>query len=169
MPEHDRRDFTLYVYEFQNFATSSFASILSEARKWRLSLVAANQQIAQLPEALQHAVFGNAGTLVVFRVGAHDAKRLAGELGMNNPATLTQTNNHRAWIKLMRDGAPLEPRLIRTLAPPSPGARLAKVIAFAHACHMMPRKPVEERIAASFPRVRAKRPRHRGKRDPDRG
>jgi hypothetical protein len=169
MPERERRDFTLYVDEFQNFATESFASILSEARKWRLSLVAANQQIAQLPEALQHAVFGNAGTLVVFRVGAHDAKRLAGELGMSNPATLTQTNNHRAWIKLMRDGAPLEPRLIRTLAPPPPGARLAKVIAFAHACHMMPRGPVEERIAASFPKAPKRRPRHRGKRDPDMG
>ena len=169
IPEHERRDFTLYVDEFQNFATDSFASILSEARKWRLSLVAANQQIAQLPEALQHAVFGNAGTLVAFRVGAHDAKRLAGDLGMANPSTLTQTNNHHAWVKLMRNGAPLEPRLIRTLAPPPPGSRLAKVIAFAHARHMMPRKPVEERIAASFPKVRSKRPRRRGKRDPDRG
>ncbi|MGA2495483.1 MAG: type IV secretion system DNA-binding domain-containing protein [Roseiarcus sp.] len=169
MPESERRDFTLYVDEFQHFATESFASILSEARKWRLSLVAANQQIAQLPEALQHAVFGNAGTLVVFRVGAHDAKRLAGELGMNNPATLTQTNNYHAWIKLMRGGAPLEPRVIDTLAPPPPGTRLAQVIAFAHARHMMLRKPVEEGIAASFPKAPKRRPRHRGKRDPDRG
>ncbi len=168
MPEHERRDFTLYVDEFQNFATESFASILSEARKWRLSLVAANQQIAQLPEALQHAVFGNAGTLVVFRVGAHDAKRLVGELGMSSPATLTQTNNYQAWTKLMRDGASMEPRLITTLTPPPPGARLANVVAFAHASHMMPRKPVEERIAASFPKAPAKRPRHRGKRDSDR-
>ncbi len=62
-------------------------------------------------------MFGTAGTLVVFRVGAHDAKRLAGELGMSSPATLTQTNNHRAWIKLMRDGAPLEARVLDTLAP----------------------------------------------------
>ncbi len=169
MPEHERRDFTLYVDEFQNFATESFVSILSEARKWRLSLVAANQQIAQLPEALQHAVFGNAGTLVVFRVGAHDAKRLASELGMSSPATLTQTNNHQAWIKLMRDGAPLEPRLIQTITPPLPGARLANVVAFAHASHMMPRKPVEESIAASFPKAPKRRPRHRGKRDADRG
>jgi hypothetical protein len=168
MPEHERRDFTLYVDEFQNFATESFASILSEARKWRLSLVAANQTISQLPEELQHAVFGNAGTLVVFRVGAHDAKRLAGELGMSSPATLTQTNNHRAWIKLMRHGAPLEPRVIDTLAPPPPGTRLANVVAFAHASHMMPRGPVEEQIAASFPRAPKRRPRHRGKRDPDR-
>ena len=101
---------------------------------------------------LQQSVFGNAGTLVVFRVGAHDAKRLAGELGMSNPATLTQTNNYQAWIKLMRDGAPMEPRVIDTPAPPPPGARLAKVIAIAHARHMMPRGPVEESIAASFPK-----------------
>ena len=107
MPEHERRDFTLYVDEFQNFATESFASILSEARKWRLSLVAANQTISQLPDGLQHAVFGNAGTLIAFRVGSLDAKRLAGELGLTNPATLTQTNNYHAWVKLMRDGAPM--------------------------------------------------------------
>jgi hypothetical protein len=169
MPEHERRDFTLYVDEFQNFATESFASILSEARKWRLSLVAANQTISQLPEGLQQSVFGNAGTLIVFRVGAHDAKRLAGELGMSSPATLTQTNNHRAWIKLMRDGGPLEPRVIRALTPPQPGARLANVVAFAHARHMMPRKPVEESIAASFPKAPKRRLRHREKRDPDRG
>jgi hypothetical protein len=133
-----------------------------------LSLVAANQTISQLPEGLQQAVFGNAGTLVVFRVGAHDAKRLAGELGMSNPATLTQTNNHRAWIKLMHDGAPLEARVIDTLAPPPPGVRLAQVVAFAHARHMMPRKAVEESIAASFPKAPTRRPRHTGKRDPDR-
>ena len=113
-------------------------------------------------------MFGNAGTLVVFRVGAHDAKRLVGELGMNNPATLTQTNNYQAWIKLMRGGAPLEPRVIETLAPPPPGARFAQVVAFAHARHMMPRKPVEEQIAASFPKAPKGRPRLRGKRDPDR-
>jgi hypothetical protein len=168
IPEHARRDFTLYVDEFQNFATESFASILSEARKWRLSLVAANQTISQLPEELQHAIFGNAGTLIAFRVGAHDAKRLAGELGLSSPSTLTQTNNYHAWIKLMRNGAPLDPRLITTLTPPLPGARLAQVVAFAHASHMKSRVLVEARIAASFPKAPAKRPRHRGKRDADR-
>jgi len=168
MPEHARRDFTLYVDEFQNFATDTFASILSEARKWRLSLVAANQQIAQLPEALQHAVFGNAGTLIVFRVGALDAKRLAGEIGLSGPSTLSQTSNFHAWAKLMRNGAPMEPRLIETFAPPFPGLRFEKVVAFARSTHMMPRKAVEERIAATFPKALAKRPRHRGKWDADR-
>jgi hypothetical protein len=169
MPEHDRRDFTLYVDEFQNFATDSFASILSEARKWRLSLVAANQQIAQLPEELQHAVFGNAGTLVVFRVGALDAERLAPELGLSSPSTLTETGNRHAWLKLMRDGTPMQPRPIQTIDYPPPGDRLEKVIVFSRASHMMPRMPVEARIAASFPKAPSKRPRHRRKRDADNG
>ena len=168
MPEHERRDFTLYADEFQNFATESFASILSEARKWRLSLVAANQQIAQLPDALQHAVFGNAGTLIAFRVGSLDAKRLAGELGMANPTALTQMNNYAAWIKLMHHGAPLPARHMRTFAPPPEGTRLKQVIAFAHADHMRPRAYVEERIAAAFPKAQPKRGRHKGRRDADR-
>jgi hypothetical protein len=137
-------------------------------RKWRLSLVAANQLIAQLPEDLQHAVFDNAGTLAAFRVGALDAKRLAAKLGLGSPATLTQTTNHHAWLKVMRDGAPMQPRLIYTLAPPPEGSRLEKVIAFARASHMMPRKAVEERIAPSFPKASMRRPR-RGRRDADRG
>src|SRR5579863_9570027 len=169
MPEHERRDFTLYVDEFQNFATNSFASILSEARKWRLSLVAANQTISQLPDSLQHAVFGNAGTLIAFRVGSLDARRLAGELGLTNPATLTQTNNFHAWAKLMRDGAPSDPRLIHTFPPPFPGLRLERVIAFARSTHMMSRQAVEERIAATFPKAPAKRKRHKGKRNADIG
>ncbi len=169
MPEDERRDFTLYVDEFQNFATDSFASILSEARKWRLSLVAANQTISQLPDGLQHAVFGNAGTLIAFRVGALDAKRLVGELGLTNPATLTQTNNFHAWAKLMRDGVPSEPRLIKTFPPPFPGLRFEQVVAFARSTHMMPRKQVEESIAATFPKAPAKRKRHKGKRNADIG
>jgi hypothetical protein len=169
VPEHTRRDFTLYVDEFQNFATDSFASILSEARKWRLSLVAVNQTISQLPDVLQHAVFGNAGTLVVFRVGAMDAERLVGELGASNAATLTQTSNFQAWIRLMHDGAPMQPRLLHTFPPPPEGARFEKVVAFARDRHMKPRAFVEARIAASFPKVPAKRPRHKKRRDADRG
>lgn len=168
MREEERRDFTLYVDEFQNFATNSFASILSEARKWRLSLVAANQQIAQLPDDLQHAVFGNAGTLIAFRVGAMDAKRLAAELGLPGSSTLSQTSNRHAWVKLMRDGSPLEPRLIKTLDLPEPGKRMKQVAAFTRASHMMPRKEVEERIAAAFPKTPLTRTKRRGRRDPDR-
>src|SRR5205085_3768633 len=81
VPEEERRDFFLYVDEFQNFATESFATILSEARKYRLSLTVANQYLAQMDEATRAAVFGNVGTLVVFQVGAEDAEVLAEQLG----------------------------------------------------------------------------------------
>jgi hypothetical protein len=151
IPEEERRDFTLYVDEFQNFATDSFASILSEARKWRLSLVAANQHVAQLSQELQHAVFGNAGTIVAFRVGAIDAPMLAAELGMESPHTLRETNNFRAWLRLMREGTPLEPHLIETLPPEPPrNNRFHKVIARSRSRHMIPRSIVEAQIKASF-------------------
>ena len=80
MAESDRRDFFLYVDEFQNFATSSFVKILSEARKYRLGLILANQYIAQLPEEIQNAIFGNVGTVMSYVVGATDADRIAKEL-----------------------------------------------------------------------------------------
>ena len=70
LPEEQRKDFYLYVDEFQNFATDSFVNILSEARKYRLSLTLANQYISQMPEAVRDAVFGNVGTIIAFRVGA---------------------------------------------------------------------------------------------------
>ncbi|HOX96365.1 MAG TPA: NUDIX domain-containing protein [Candidatus Woesebacteria bacterium] len=81
MAEKERKDFFLYVDEFQNFATTSFIKILSEARKYRLNLILANQYTAQLPIEIQDAIFGNAGTLISFVVGAADANRLMNELG----------------------------------------------------------------------------------------
>jgi hypothetical protein len=77
IPEEERRDFYLYVDEFQNFATDSFASILSEARKFRLNLIVANQFIGQLKEEIRDAVFGNVGSLLCFRVGNDDADYMA--------------------------------------------------------------------------------------------
>lgn len=79
--EEERRDFFLYVDEFQNFATSSFGKILSEARKYRLSLILANQYIGQLDEEIMKAIFGNVGTLIAFVVGAGDARWLMYEFG----------------------------------------------------------------------------------------
>ncbi len=80
MAEEKRKDFFLYVDEFQNFATSSFVKILSEARKYRLGLILANQYIAQLPEEIQNAIFGNVGTVMSYVVGASDADRIMKEL-----------------------------------------------------------------------------------------
>jgi hypothetical protein len=79
IPEEERRDFYLYVDEFQNFATPDFAQILSEARKYRLNLCVANQFIGQVEEEVKNAVFGNVGTIISFRVGVTDANYLAHE------------------------------------------------------------------------------------------
>jgi len=81
MPEEERRDFYLYVDEFQNFATESFTKILSEARKYRLDLILANQYIAQIPEDVQKAIFGNCGSMVSFVMGADDASVFTKEFG----------------------------------------------------------------------------------------
>lgn len=103
--EEDRKDFYLYVDEFQNFATESFANILSEARKYRLNLVLANQYIAQLDEKVSDAVFGNAGTIISFRVGAADAELLEKEFEpifmMNDIVNLPK---YHVYLKLMIDG-----------------------------------------------------------------
>jgi len=105
IPESERRDFFLYVDEFQNFATESFANILSEARKYHLSLVMAHQYIKQMEEHVMDAVFGNVGTIVSFRVGAEDAEFLEKwfqpDFMMNDIVNLGKRS---MYIKLMING-----------------------------------------------------------------
>lgn len=104
IPEQQRRDFYVYADEFQNFASDSFASILSEARKYRLCLNLTHQYTAQLPEEMLDAVFGNVGTMVSFALGAPDAKALALEF---NPTfediDLISLERHHVYVKLMID------------------------------------------------------------------
>ncbi|HOW60340.1 MAG TPA: type IV secretion system DNA-binding domain-containing protein [Candidatus Moranbacteria bacterium] len=105
IPEETRKDFYLYVDEFQNFATESFANILSEARKYRLNLILANQYIAQIDEKVRDAIFGNTGTIVSFRVGATDAEFLEKEFSpvfMQND--LVNIPKYQIYLKLMIDG-----------------------------------------------------------------
>lgn len=138
-PEAERRDFTLYVDEFQSFANDAFATILSEARKYRLALVAANQFMGQLPELLRYAIIGNAGTIISFRVGAFDAPLLARE--MNVPeAMLIDQANHTARVKRLHEGSPTEATYIQTLKPEpiSPG-RFKAVLAHTRSRHARPR------------------------------
>jgi len=146
--EADRRDFTLYADEFQNFATDSFASILSEARKWRLNLALAHQFLGQLPPLLRQAVIGSAGTLIAFRLGAEDAPLIADELGHHNPAALADTPNFAAWIKLMYNDSPTNARYMKTLPPPViTSGRLPAIQARTRARHARPRAFVEQQIA----------------------
>jgi len=105
IPEETRADYYLYVDEFQNFATESFANILSEARKYRLNLILANQYVTQIDEKVRDAIFGNAGSIVSFRVGAMDAEFLEKEFEpvfmMNDIVNLPK---YQVYLKLMIDG-----------------------------------------------------------------
>jgi hypothetical protein len=103
--EADRPDFYLYADEFQHFATDSFASILSEARKYRLCLSLFHQFEDQLPEPLRRAVFGNVGTIIAFRVGQRDAEHLARELENDlTPADLTGLDRFQIAVRLLERG-----------------------------------------------------------------
>lgn len=129
MPEDQRRDFTLYVDEFQTYANDAFATILSESRKYRLSLVTANQFLGQVPEQLRFAIIGNVGTIIAFRVGAIDAPLLASELGMVEDGLINQPN-FTARVKRISDGSPTEAEYVSTLLPVATcGGRLSSVLA----------------------------------------
>jgi hypothetical protein len=119
VPEEERHDFSLFVDEFQNFASDSFATILSEARKYRLSLTVANQYLAQMEEATAAAVFGNVGSLLVFQVGASDAEALAEQLGPDVVSQdLLALPRFVAYARLLIDGSPSRPFSVQTLPPP---------------------------------------------------
>jgi len=109
MPEDQRKDFYLYVDEFQNFATDSFATILSEARKYRLNLNITNQYIAQLTEKIRDAVIGNAGTMISYRVGAADAEFLVKEFPGLSVEDMTNLDKFNTYVKLLIDGTPSKP------------------------------------------------------------
>ena len=118
IPEHERNDFYLYVDEFQNFATDSFANILSEARKYRLNLIMGHQYIEQLSELVSSAVFGNVGTLVVYRVGATDAESLVKEFTpVFTAEDLVNIPKFNFCLKLMIDGVASDPFTARCLPP----------------------------------------------------
>lgn len=119
VPEEQRQDFYLYVDEFQNFATNSFIKILSEARKYRLNIMLANQYMAQIPEEVQKAILGNAGTMVSFSVGAEDAHILHKEFAeVFDQNDLVNLENYQIALKLMIDGHASRPFLARTLPLP---------------------------------------------------
>jgi hypothetical protein len=119
IPEKERKDFYLYVDAFQNFATESFATILSEARKYRLNLTMANQYIAQMPEEVRDAVFGNVGTLLSFQVGFDDAEYLSQQFAEEAlPADLVSLSKYTAYTRLLIDGMPSKTFSLDTLPPP---------------------------------------------------
>lgn len=148
VPENKRRDFYLYVDEFQNFATESFANILSEARKYRLNLILAHQYIAQLDEMVSSAVFGNVGTLICYRVGAEDAEFLAKEFTPQFDETdLVNLDKYDVYVKLMINGVTSEAFSARTLPPiGKTEGNGDKVIRVTRERYTEPKKLVEEKI-----------------------
>jgi len=123
IPEEERRDHALYLDEFQTLTTPSTAIMLSESRKYRLSLTLSHQLTHQLDDDTWHAVVGNCGTLVSFRVGSEDAERLAPAFskfpGQLKPQDLTNVPNHTAYLRLLVGGTPSNPFSISTLPPPA--------------------------------------------------
>jgi len=117
-PEH-YPEFFLYVDEFQNFATDSFLKILSEARKYKLGIILANQYIDQIPDQIQKAIFGNVGTVLSFVLGANDARAMSAEFGgVFTPEALTNLQKHEVALRMTIDQASTRPFLARTLPPP---------------------------------------------------
>ena len=155
IPEEERVDFYLYVDEFQNFATDSFANILSEARKYRLNLILAHQYIGQLTTdtstKVRDAVFGNAGTMIMFRVGATDAEFLEPEFEPEiTPEDMVNLPNYHAYLKLMVDGISSRPFSTVTLPPfkiPSAVMKAQDIIESSRKKYARPRAIVEREIS----------------------
>jgi hypothetical protein len=153
MVEEDRPDFYLFVDEFQNFVNDSFATILSEARKYRLNLIVAHQYIGQLVQdrnvKVRDAVFGNVGTMISFRVGAEDAEFLEKEFAPQFAAAdLVNLPKYTVLLKLMINGVASAPFTGQTLEPGTfvPTNNGEKVIRISRERYSNPVKEVEEKI-----------------------
>ncbi len=117
-PEKQRQDFCLYVDEFQNFSTDSFATIMSEARKFHLNLIVANQFTTQLTEEIRDAVFGNVGTVVAFRIGQNDMEALSKYFQpMFDADDLLRVPNHNTIVRTLVNGVPTNPFSMATVPP----------------------------------------------------
>ena len=152
--EKDRKDFFLYVDEFQNFATDSFATILSEARKYRLSLVMANQYISQMSEVVQWAVFGNVWSTISFQVGPEDAPKMVEVMGDDEIISAQDLQNLRKYdiySKLLIDGMPSPVFSATTFWPINdhltvPKQDAAKIRAISREKYAKPRDFIEKKI-----------------------
>jgi hypothetical protein len=130
MPESERKDFYLYIDEFQNFAFKGVASILAEARKYRLNMIFAHQYIKQVPEDIINAVFGNVGTIISFRIGPEDAEFLEKKFAPTfSKFDFVNIPNYNAYISLLIDGYPSRPFNLQTLPPNKPNLEVISYLA----------------------------------------
>lgn len=152
VPETERRDFNLYVDEFQSFVSDTFSSVLSEARKYALTLTLAHQYFDQLKPSILSAVLGNVGSIISFRVGHKDAEVLATTFGSGFVADhFTGLSNGEVRAKLLQSGADVEPFVGNTLPPiGARHGRREKIIKRSRERYSTPREKIEAKIAAWF-------------------
>jgi hypothetical protein len=145
-------DFFLYIDEFQNVTTDSIESILSEARKYRLSLTVAHQYIAQLEENIRDAVFGNVGSMCVFRVGAEDAQFLESKFKpVFSAADIMKIENRNAYVSMLINGQPTKPFNIATFPPPQGTVEaVEKIKELSYLKYGRPREEVEGEIMDKY-------------------
>ena len=148
IPEVRRRDFHLFIDEFHNFTTDSFASILAEARKYRLCLTLSHQYIEQLSPEVRQAVFGNTGTMITFRVGHTDAEILAREFAHTFiPSQFIELERYEILIRLLEQGLASTPFAAKTLPPiDDPQHRREGLIRRSRERFATPRKHIEEKL-----------------------
>jgi energy-coupling factor transporter ATP-binding protein EcfA2 len=147
-PETERRDFYLFIDEFQNFSTDAFASILAEARKYRLCLVLSHQYIEQLSLPVRQAVLGNVGTLISFRLGRSDAEMMQKEFGNTFSATtLADLDRYEVVVKLLVQGGNLEPFRAKMLPPVAkPRGRKQELVDLSRARFAIPRRVIKNKL-----------------------
>jgi len=151
IPESERVDFSLYVDEFQNFSTDSFATIMSEARKYRLNLIVANQFTTQLSEEIRDAVFGNMGTIVAFRIGQNDVDSLSRYFQPTfDGDDLLRVPNYNSIVRTLIGGVPTQPFSMATLPPlGDPNSKVSDALKqLSAAKYGKPRTMVEKEIFA---------------------
>ena len=142
----------MYIDEFQNITTDSISTILSEARKYKLSLNIAHQYIAQLEEKIRDAVFGNVGSICAFRVGAEDAEKIEGQFApVFNAHDLMNVDNRNAYLKLLVHGRPVKPFNIETISPPQGDvSKIEHIKELSYAKYGKPREEVEKMILEKY-------------------
>jgi hypothetical protein len=151
-PSKSFAPFYLHMDEFQNISTNSISAILSEARKYKLGLTVAHQFIAQLDQSIKDAVFGNVGSMAVFRVGPDDAQFLEQQYRPTFESNdLMNVPNRVAYVKALANGTPTRPFSMATIAPPETDHnRVRKIIELSKARYGVPRAQVDAEIAARY-------------------
>lgn len=152
IPQDQRKDFYLYIDEFQNVTTKSIATILSEARKYRLDLTVAHQFIGQLEEDIKKAIFGNVGSMIAFRIGADDAEFMEQQfLPVFAAHDLLNIDNYHAYVKLLINGQTSRPFNIHTFPTPRGNRAVAEAVKeLSRVKYGAAREDVEEKITARF-------------------